>query len=961
MKPALLLPVALLVGLLLAGARPAHAQQDPARFYGTKVVNVRVEIEGRPTTITPFQSLVEVRPGEPLRQETIRATLARLALLPGYEDVDVVANPVPGGVEIVFRLDPLHPIDRVEFRGNTGILEEELRRLVQQRYGGVPTGVTLPSIERTVQNMLADRGYPKATVRATTEETHDPDRATLVLTIDAGPQSRIGTVRITGNPPLDDAAILERVGVRVNEPYRRRVVIDGLQRIEADLRADGYYEAVTRQIPTFREDGLTADLTLEIEAGPRVRVEFSGDEPPDNWKTLVPIERERSADADLVQDAQRDLEAALKNEGYRGAKVSLSRQEQPGNVLVITYTISRGPRYRIARVDLPPKTSIPAATIRELLGLKEADVLSEARVIEGHNRVRQEYLNRGFYAATVVPEYDEPGTTTRRGEPLMIVRPNITEGPRAVISDVRFVFAAGQTVLEPDLRTVVGLASGAPFIVAEAGAATLRLEEYYANLGHRSARIIPQTAQKNGQVELVFTIEEGPQVIVSDIVVVGYRDASPETILDEMTLRKGEPFGADDEVRSRTNLLAMGVFRSVTLIEQGRLPGESQTTIIVSVEELPSRTFGYGGGVEAGRRPRTAEDGGLEDYLDISPRGFFEIGRRNLGGRNRAVNLYSRIALKPRTAPGDPERDGRGFGFSEYRVTGTYTERRAFRTQTDLLISVTAEQAVRTSFNFIRRGANAEFLRRLRPQLNVYGRYSLDFTRLLDERVPADEQPLIDRLFPQVRLSTLSAGALLERRQPNALAPSRGTFSSVDSRGRDAWSRIRSRLRQSLRSDGGLPCREAGSADGRRRARAARTGARIRAASARHRRQWAARARARRRAADRRRRRSAREPAVLRRRRQHRARVSARPARRVGGAQCQRPVERREWPRGAQSGGADPDRAAVRPGAQRRRLSGRRQRVRPGRRCRPRPATGCLGSGRTLRFSAGSRTARFWL
>jgi outer membrane translocation and assembly module TamA len=136
--------------------------------------------------------------------------------------------------------------------------------------------------------------------------------------------------------------------------------------------------------------------------------------------------------------------------------------------------------------------------------------------------------------------------------------------------------------------------------------------------------------------------------------------------------------------------------------------------------------------------------------------------------------------LKPRSAPGDPERDGRGFGFSEYRVTGTFTERRAFRTATDVLISATSEQAVRTSFNYIRRGASAEMLRRLGQQINVYGRYALDFTRLLDERIPPEEQPVIDRLFPQVRLSTVSGGAIWERRQPNVLAPMRGTFSSVD-------------------------------------------------------------------------------------------------------------------------------------------------------------------------------------
>ena len=771
--------------LLAAGGASARAAQaqDPTRHFGKTVTGVRIEIEGRPAPVPQFQTLVSVRPGDPLRQEEVRATLSRLSVLPGFDQVDAVVNETAGGVEIVFRLDPRHPVDSVDLRGDTGLPAAELRRLVNQRYGGVPTGIPPATVERTVQQMLVDRGYPRAAVGATTEETHDPDRATLVLTVDAGPLARIGTVRVTGAPPIDEQTVLERVGVRPGEPYRRRAVIDALERLENDLREQGYFEADTRQLPAFRDDGVTVDLTLEIEAGPRVRLEFTGDPPPDNWEELVPIERERSADVDIVEDARRDLEAALRNDGYRNASVAVRREEAPGSgVLVITYAIARGPRYRLLRVDVPPKLSVPEQTIRELLALKDGEVLRENRVLEGHARVYQEYMNRGFYNATVAPEYDEPGTTTDRGEPLMIVRPNITEGPRGTIREVRFTFPSGNLVPEPALRDVMQSAPGEPFIRAEALVAdVLRIEDFYRNLGFRTARVsVTPLSESQTDITLIYTVDEGPRVMVSDIVVVGNNETSINLILEELTLRPGEPFGAAAELESRSNLLALGVFRNIQILEQGRLPGESQTTLIVSVEELPSNVFGWGFGVEAGRRPRTAVGGGLEDHLEIAPRGLFEIGRRNLGGRNRSVNLFSRIALKPRTAPGDPERDGRGFGFSEYHVRATYNERRAFRTATDLLIGVTSEQAVRTSFNFIRRGANAELFRRLTREVNVYGRYSLDFTRLLDERIPPDEQPLIDRAFPQVRLSLLSTGAIWDRRMPNALEPTRGTFSAVD-------------------------------------------------------------------------------------------------------------------------------------------------------------------------------------
>ena len=77
-------------------------------------------------------------------------------------------------------------------------------------------------------------------------------------------------------------------------------------------------------------------------------------------------------------------------------------------------------------------------------------------------------------------------------------------------------------------------------------------------------------------------------------------------------------------------------------------------------------------------------------------------------------------------------------------------------------MTAATEQGVRTSFNFARKGVNADLLRRLTPSIRVSGRYSFSTTRTFDERLDEEEQATIDRIFPQVRLSTLS-GALAAR------------------------------------------------------------------------------------------------------------------------------------------------------------------------------------------------------
>ncbi len=73
----------------------------------------------------------------------------------------------------------------------------------------------------------------------------------------------------------------------------------------------------------------------------------------------------------------------------------------------------------------------------------------------------------------------------------------------------------------------------------------------------------------------------------------------------------------------------------------------------------------------------------------------------------------------------------------------------------------------------------AEALRRVTSKVSVFGRYALDSTRLFDTRISEEDQPLIDRLFPQIRLSSFSTGVVWDRRD-NILDPTAGGWLSVD-------------------------------------------------------------------------------------------------------------------------------------------------------------------------------------
>src|SRR4029079_3636789 len=84
-------------------------------------------------------SLIETAAGQPLSMRQVRETIAHLINLNLFDDVQVLSEPSGrGGVRLIYRLVPAHPVDRVEFHGTPGLPEGDLRKAVEDRFGELP-------------------------------------------------------------------------------------------------------------------------------------------------------------------------------------------------------------------------------------------------------------------------------------------------------------------------------------------------------------------------------------------------------------------------------------------------------------------------------------------------------------------------------------------------------------------------------------------------------------------------------------------------------------------------------------------------------------------------------------------------------------------------------------------------------------------------------------------------------
>lgn len=710
----------------------------------------------------------------------VRETITHLMSLGRYEDVQVVREDAATGIRVRYVLMPLHPIDRLEYQGTLAIGESELRRVITERFGVAAPQARTEELQRQLELFYRDLGYANAKITPRIERTHEPDRASLVFAINAGPRSSITSLDVDNVDPSERSALLTAAGIATGRPYDAAEIQRGLDRYQATLRARGYYEARAVHFVSFDPAG-GARVSITLDRGPHVTVAFSGDPIPENERAqLVPIQAEASVEEDLLEDSARAIESYFHDRGYRDAVASYTRDEQGGEQ-TIRFVVSRGARHVTERIQFNGNMAMSSVELLEALGVKQGTAFVQATVDTGLQRIRNTYRTRGFAkvdvksAVAVLPPQQAAGD---RGVELDIA---VNEGPRTQVGSI--VIEGESALGEAQLRGLLTISQGRAYAEGEVALDRDRIDLEYRNRGYDTVVVQPRVNLTDGdtRADVTFAITEGPQAIVDHVIILGNNRTKEETITRELTLKAGDPLGYTALLESQQRLSALGLFRRIQ-ISQVSHPGEARRDLIVRIEEAPPTTFDYGGGIEGGVRTRAGEGGAAEERFEVAPRGFFGIGRRNLWGKNRAINLFTRVSLRSRDITGtaaEPVTPTSDYGLNEYRVFGTFREPRLFNTRADGLLTASFEQGIRSSFNFTTRAARAELGMRLGGRFSMAARYSFERTKLFDQKFDPEEEPLIDRLFPQVRLSKVAASLIRDSRD-DALYPTRGTLSVVD-------------------------------------------------------------------------------------------------------------------------------------------------------------------------------------
>jgi len=765
---------------VVAAGSATAAQVD--RYVGQPVVEVTLVSEGRTLRDPSILDLVETEVGLPLSMRQVREGLIHLFSLGTFQDVRVAGSLLEHGVSLEYQLVSIVVIERIDIEGDTGISLGDLRTEIADAHGVLFEASVADSVSDTLRRVYRARGFFRAQV--STRVDGEGANRTLRVTVQAGRRARIAQIFVTGVSSTLYVSTLSRLDLEAGQTYDGAAIDRRLLELEAELREERYYQARLSHTIDVVAGGDAVDLRLDIRRGSRINLVFAGDEVPGGDQTaLVPVEREGSVDEDLLEDADRRIESFLNGLGYRDATVGHSREIE-GDELSIVFTVDRGRLHEIGEVVFNGPAAVPTAELERLVDLSFGQPLVTRQLDAAVSAVAEYYSRLGFATANVQPVISEIGRPPATNDVMRVrCQIEVVEGAQ---SRVRSVVVDGNQrrsseALEAVINSRVGEPYYSPQVVADRDA--IRLQ--YLNAGfERVAVTVEQRFDDSLEaVDLLYRVSEGPQVMIEHVLIVGNDGIDSDLIRREVTLREGEPLSLVEVAQTRRRLNALGLFRHIDIREFSH-GGPELKDVVIIVDEAPATRLGYGGGLEASvrlRRETDVEGSQAVERLEFAPRGFFQIGRQNLWGKNRSIDLFTRVSLRRKNDLDSLSlgQTSSGLGFNEYRVLGTFQEPRVLGSAWNGFITGFVEQAIRPGFDLFSRGVNAQVTRQVTPQVTTSVDYGWGQNNTTNIQVNPEDARLVDRLFPEIRLSAFSGSVARDTRDDPA-DPRQGEVLSVD-------------------------------------------------------------------------------------------------------------------------------------------------------------------------------------
>ncbi|MFO6463518.1 outer membrane protein assembly factor BamA [Jannaschia sp. KMU-145] len=402
---------------------------------------------------------------------------------------------------------------------------------------------------------------------------------------------RFNTVDIQGNQRIEDATILQQLGVARGAAVSAGQLNDGFQR----LQASGLFETV-EIVP---QGGNLLVIVQEYPTINRISIEGNRRIDDDDLRTLVTSQPRRVYNPAVAERDAASITEAYSQAGRLSATVQPKIIRRSDNRVDLVFEVSEGRVSEVERLSFVGNRAYSDRRLRRVLETTQAgifraligsDTFVADRIAFDSQLLRDFYLSRGyadFQLLSATPEL-APG----RDAYFLTFR--IQEGQQFRFGQVNAVSDLPQ-INVPEYQDAIRVDRGDIFSPQAIERTIERLELLATRQGLTFIRAVPQITRNDRDLTLDvdFVLERGDRLFVERIDIEGNATTLDRVIRRQFDTVEGDPFNPREIRATAERIRALGYFSQADVTAREGT-GPEQVIVDVDVEEQPTGSLGFG-------------------------------------------------------------------------------------------------------------------------------------------------------------------------------------------------------------------------------------------------------------------------------------------------------------------------------------------------------------------------------
>jgi len=359
-------------------------------------------------------------------------------------------------------------------------------------------------------------------------------------------------------------------------------------------------------------------------------------------KEELPIKEGQVLRKDMLEQSVQIIKNKYLEEGMFNAVVSYRVKENKDeeNAVNVYFVVDEGEEIKVHKISILGTNVVPMSRLKGVMETSEEGFFKDGTF----NRTTYEqdkakilgyYRELGYLDAQIIEDTVEYQWKNPNREEIRTIHITIkiSEGEKYYFNGYTI---KGNEVFETDvfMRQFEQQEIGATFNDTAFQKDRQMISFTYASKGYIFARIIPERdltqkevevdgkTEKRNYLKIHFTIREGSQAYIENIIIKGNQKTKDKVIRRELVVEEGQLFDSRKMQLSRERVYNLGFFKEVNFDVR---PGtkEGLMNLIVDVEEQPTGTISLGGGY------------GTMTGFSI----FADVAENNLMGNGQRVSL----------------------------------------------------------------------------------------------------------------------------------------------------------------------------------------------------------------------------------------------------------------------------------------------------------------------------------